>query len=567
VVNPLLGEELKENVLNLCRRTVGSLEIVAACLYGPRVCGYADEESDVNVLLVLSEYRPRLRGYLEPLNGVRVFVLAADQGAFERDVDQGWLGESVAEKVAAPYEPLVNGEYLRRQEVKLKRRAVWELLENLVSEFPELSHELLIGAEYFLYESMTRRARLFPPLTYSFLNMLRDNLKEKNVELMMDGYRAALHELAQEGWITFSDGYVKIMRSFAEAVGKRRLPVSSLLRGVQRALFRNVLNVLPKMMHPSLQDQEIFTRSQPRAKVEELTSQIGDSRKHLLMPTSHGLVALSDKTTIEGFVEKAVPGGEIMDMRIEDMGGVLNSVYLLTFRRDHQKQRVVVKRFRDWRSVKWFPLALWAIGTRGFAVLGRSRLEREYAINRFLHSQGFPVPGVLYVSLQERLIFEDYVEGENLVEAVKRAVSARQAALEEAPLMRRVGAEIAEAHQLGVTFGDCKPENIIIAGDGKAYFVDLEQASRDGDMAWDIAEFLYYLGHYASPFSPAEAARVTAREFLEGYLESGGDAETLRKAASIRYTKVFSIFTAPHIVLALSNLCKRAEREVKGDTG
>jgi len=567
VVNPPLSEILIRDVLDLCERTVGPSGIVAACLYGPRVCGYADERSDLNVLLVVKDYKPRLRSFLEPLGEAQACVLAVDQGAFERDVERGWLGEFVAERILMPYEAVVNEEYLRGLEVKLKRRAIWELLENLVSEFPELSHELLIGAEYFLYESLARRARLFPPLTYGFLNMLRKDLKERNVASMTEGYRAALNQLAGEGWVTLTEGRVKINRSLVETMGKKRLPVSGLLRSAQRALLRNVLNVSPGMMRPSLQDQEIFMRSHPVAEAEELAPRLEDPRRYLFAPTPLGPANLSDETTIGEFLEKAVPGGKIVDARMEEMGGVLNSVYLLTFRRDLQEERVVVKRFRDWRGFKWFPLALWALGTRGFAVLGRSRLEREYAINRFLHGHGFPVPRVLYVSLQGRLLFEEYVEGESLMEAVKRAVSTREAALEGAPLMRRVGGEIAEAHRLGVALGDCKPENVIVAGDGRAFFVDLEQASRDGDQAWDIAEFLYYSGHYAS-LSPAEAASLTAQELLEGYLGSGGDAETLRRASSIRYTRVFSLFTAPHIVLALSNLCKRmAETEVKEEAG
>ncbi|MFQ6081339.1 MAG: hypothetical protein ACE5OW_06700, partial [Candidatus Bathyarchaeia archaeon] len=159
-----LNENVKESALNLCRDVAGSRVIVAASLYGPWVCGYADEKSDVNVLLVLRNYRPRLKGHLKPLNGINTFILVVDQGIFERDVEQGWLGEFVAEKITVPYEPLINEEYLRYQEVKVKKRITRELLENIVSEFPELSHELFIKVEYFMYEAMMRRARVFPPI-------------------------------------------------------------------------------------------------------------------------------------------------------------------------------------------------------------------------------------------------------------------------------------------------------------------------------------------------------------------------------------------------------------------
>jgi len=201
-------------------------------------------------------------------------------------------------------------------------------------------------------------------------------------------------------------------------------------------------------------------------------------------------------------------------------------------------------------------LALWTLGTKTFAVFGRSRLEREYAINQFLRSRGFAVPKILHVSHKERLIFEDFIEGETLVRVVKQIMSSKKRASDIA-LLRDVGTKIAQTHKLGVSLGDCKPENIIVTKDGKAFFVDLEQASRDGNQAWDITEFLYYSGHYASPVSSAKSAKLLAKEFIEGYLEAGGKKGTVKKAGSPRYTKVFSIFTPPHIILAISNVCKK----------
>jgi len=246
---------------------------------------------------------------------------------------------------------------------------------------------------------------------------------------------------------------------------------------------------------------------------------------------------------------------------MEEVGGVLNTVYLLTFQKDQKEQKVIVKKFKDWRGFKWFPLALWTIGTRSFAVMGQSRLEREYAINQFLSSQSLPVPRVLYISPKERLIFEDFIEGENLVKTIKRIVSDKQVTPEEASLIREIGRKTAKAHKLGVALGDFKPENIIITEEGKAYFLDFEQAARNGNQAWDIAEFLYYSGHYVFPLSSAKAAEIITREFIKGYLEAGGKKETVRKAGSIRYTKVFSIFTPPHVILAISNICKQISEE------
>jgi tRNA A-37 threonylcarbamoyl transferase component Bud32 len=557
MMNHFLNESLKETVLGLCKRIAGSRQIVAACFYGPWVCGYADEKSDVNVLLILDGFPLLLNTCVRSTDGVDALVLTVDRRAFERDVEQGWLGEFVAEKISFPYDPLINVEYLQRQEVKMKKRTVSELLENIVLEFPELSNELLIKTEYFMYEAMMRRTRLFPLMTYTFLNMLRKNLRRKNVESMMKGYIKALNKLTEEKRITFSNGYVKIMHSYTGTIRRRKPRLPFFLRSVQRSVLLHVLSVLSKTVSSLMQDQRIFMKSHRNVKADGMVSRLEESKKYLLMPTPLGLVALSDRSTIEDFVRKTIPDGKALDMKIEEMGGVLNDVYLLTLRRNHEEQRFVVKKYRDWSNFKWFPLALWSLGTKTFAVLGRSRLEKEYAINQFLHGQGFPVPKILHVSLQKRLIFENFIEGEKMVETIKRIISSKEKAVKEAAMVKEVGKRIAEAHRLGVSLGDCKPENFIVTKDGKIFFVDLEQAARDGNQTWDVAEFLYYSGHYVFPISSAKAASIIAKNFIEGYLEAEGRKETVKKAASARYVKVFSVFTPPHVIIAISNLCRK----------
>jgi hypothetical protein len=75
-----------------------------------------------------------------------------------------------------------------------------------------------------------------------------------------------------------------------------------------------------------------------------------------------------------------------------------------------------------------------------------------------------------------------------------------------------------------------------------------------------VAEFLYYTGHYISPFVNVKSAELIAKAFVEGYLKAGGDANVVKKAGNPKYTKVFSIFTFPHIMLVMSNVCRRAAK-------
>ena len=94
--------------------------------------------------------------------------------------------------------------------------------------------------------------------------------------------------------------------------------------------------------------------------------------------------------------------------------------------------KVLAKRFKDWSGLKWFPLTLWSFGARSFAVSGQARLAKECAISEFLHSEGFNVPKILHVSNAERIVFMEYIDGENLSEAIKRvATSTDPATLED----------------------------------------------------------------------------------------------------------------------------------------
>jgi len=550
-----------EQILDACREVARDDYIVAACFYGPLVGGYGDEESGMNVLLILKGFGSRLKAYKKKVGERDASILAVDQGAFQKDVSSGWLGEIAADKLLIPYEPLINGEYLWHQEVALKKRVVWELLESLAMEFPELSHELAIKQEYFMYETQMERARLFPLISYQFLNMLRSDVREKNVELMMKGYRNALEELSREKRITLTDGTVRVTPEFVNEIRSRKIRIPTLLKSVQRAALRHVFSALPRMLAPLAAEEEIYTRSHPDAKeTEDIALKLEDSKSHVLMPTPSGPIPLSDATNIEEFTKKAVLGATAAKVETREMGGVLNSVFLLTLLKDHERQKIVVKKFRDWTGFKWFPLALWSLGTKRFAVLGKSRLEREYALNQHLLSNGLTVPRILHISTKQRLIFKEFVEGETMSETIKKILSTEAETRAELELVKEAGRQIAKAHQIRVGLGDCKPENIIVTKEeGKLCFVDLEQASRDGDNTWDIAEFLYYSGHYVPPLAPTDKIELVAETFIEGYLEEGGSKHAVKKAASPRYTKVFSIFTQPHVILAVSNLCRKVK--------
>jgi tRNA A-37 threonylcarbamoyl transferase component Bud32 len=235
---------------------------------------------------------------------------------------------------------------------------------------------------------------------------------------------------------------------------------------------------------------------------------------------------------------------------ITPLAGVLNDVYFVSV----GQEQLVAKRYTDWVNLKWFTINLVTLGTKKFSVMGKSRLANEYGMNRILSEEGIPVPEIVHVSIPHRMLLERYVEGENVANLVKLACSSDQLSAREYGLAIDVGKAMAKIHSVGVTVGDSKPENFLLSSDGKVYSLDLEQAARKGDKAWDLSEFLFYSGHYSPLMTQGLSQLVDG--FIEGYLKTG-EPNALRRAAGINYIKVFSIWTAPPVIFGIADRLRK----------
>ncbi len=253
-------------------------------------------------------------------------------------------------------------------------------------------------------------------------------------------------------------------------------------------------------------------------------------------------------------------GNKYNEISVEEFGGVLNDVYLIRAYKNNEEKKILVKRFKNLSSMKWFPLSMWSLGARSFALVGRSRLERETAINELLGKAGFNVPKILHVSPSERLVFMEFLEAENLSHAIRRIAAAATPEKAEADLaiIGYVAETYAKVHALDITLGDTKPENIMVSDSSKIYLIDFEQATRKGDKSWDIACFLFYCGHYM-PLNGEHKAEQITKAFIKGYLRGGGNTETIKHVSSAKYTRVFSVFTLPSVLRAISTTCRKIE--------
>jgi Kae1-associated kinase Bud32 len=550
------SDVLSKQVLEFCRHIAGQSKIAAIAIvddYGQKP---ASERLIVEVMMVVHDFQPRLMSYLKIINGKRVFFFAVDQWVFERDIDRGLLGEAIAGKLIFPYHVYQGESYLKEKELELKQRLIVELLENLVINFPELAGRIQIKPQYFMYEVFSSRIRVFPLLNYEIADLT--TLLTDNEEETLKGYTAALKRLEAEGKITQQNGYISVTKQFISQCQDPRKRIINLAKNMPRTLFTSLFGVVPQLMNVVTQNAEAFLKTQKINWLrQQETTHFIDPQKFVFFPAGEGLVSLSDKIDIKGYTRRLLLKDAAVDVEVEPIGGMLNDVYVIKA----GERKVLVKRFKDWSGVKWFPLSLWSFGARSFSVAGQARLAKECAISEVLLSEGFNVPQIFHVSNAERLVFMEFIEGESLGKIIKSYGTATDEAVEADVLgtVRRVGMNMAKVHSHNIVLGDTKPDNVLIKKDGTIYLIDFEQAQQGGDKAWDIAVFLYYCGHYLQPFDSNAKAEEIAKSFVEGYLEGGGTPGDVHKSATPKYTRIFSIFTMPAITLAIANVCKKAD--------
>ena len=299
----------------------------------------------------------------------------------------------------------------------------------------------------------------------------------------LGSYNKALRQLEAEEKIYFLNDYVKMSKQFLVECQDPRIKLLNLSKNAPRTIFTSLFGTFPQLINIISQNTEAFVKSQKInwRKVPDPTYLFIDPQKYVFFQTSEGLVSLSDKIDIKGYVQKMLLKDQSEDIEVEPIGGMLNDVYLINVRGKGSERKVIAKRFKDWSGFKWFPLTVWSLGARPFAISAQARLAKECAISEFLHSEGFNVPKILHVSNAERLIFMEYIEGENLSQAIKRIATAteQQTFEEELANIGKAGEILANVHSHNIVLGDTKPENMLVKPDGTIYMIDFEQATQE----------------------------------------------------------------------------------------
>lgn len=544
--------ELREIASDRLDELAPSAQTVGISQYGPGVYAKPGSYHGQDVLVVCESYSNGLRAHRKVIDGHEIRFLIADRNLLESDVLRGTLGDSLTEKFLYPYRPLANEEYLDKVAGQAKTRVVKEEARDLVLEYGEMCRGLAAKPEFFGLSRLRKQARVLIPSMAEYLRLLEPTVRERNISLLRGSFETAIAAMEgdvvhfENGYVTFQDNAIDkwIQDRASEQVvnvlrQSQRAFYSYLTKG--RAIYLNLELIARELSEPlRLGLDQVLVGRKPE-----------NPRDYLYLRTSEGLVSFNERASLEEIVARLRPGRPIT---ISPLAGVLNEVFLVTV----AKEQFVAKKFTDWHGFKWFTLNLVSLGSKVFAVSGKTRMTNEYGINRYLATKGLKVPRIFHVNLKQRILVEKYVSGMGLNEFVTQTVNQGRLTEPQNRVVESLGETVAKIHGVGVSIGDAKPENFV-ASDGEIFTVDLEQAGKRQDYAWDVAELLFYTGHYSRNPTPSRGLSQIAEAFTKGYLRKGRSA-VLKQAASVRYAKAFSFWTPAPVMLEISRILQEASR-------
>lgn len=544
--------ELRDIALGKLEELAPSTQRVAICEYGPAVFARPGSYKGQDVMVVCEAYANGLRAHRRLVEGHEIRFLITDRDLMESDIKNGTLGDFVTEKLLYPHRPLANSEYLERMSTQAKTRIVREETRDLVVGYGEMCRGLVAKPEFFGISRMRKRARVFMPSMADYLRLLESSVRQQNIITVHESFKAAI--TAMKGDVVEIDGdYVAFQDSAIDKWLKDRASEQAvnILRQSQRAFYSYLTKGRSIYLSLDLLARELSEPIRLGMDPVLVHTKPENPKDYLYLRTFEGLTPFNETATLEGIVSKLRPGSPIT---ISPLAGVLNEVFLVTAGKD----QFVAKKFTDWHGFKWFTLNLVSFGSKVFAVSGKTRMTNEYGINRYLAKKGLRVPQIIHVNLSQRILFEKYVVGTALSDFATIAVNQSTLTQDQSRVAESLGQTLARIHGVGVSVGDAKPENFV-ASDGDIFTVDLEQASRRGDYAWDIAELLFYAGHYSASPIPARGLSQFVEAFTQGYLSEGRPAE-LRQAAGVRHVKAFSLWTPAPVIIEILRTLHEASR-------
>jgi tRNA A-37 threonylcarbamoyl transferase component Bud32/predicted nucleotidyltransferase len=504
--------------------------MVALCAYGSKVAGYARPDSDYDILIVGRRYTEGVR-YKYVKEPVEVSALIVDERMLRLDAKNAYLGEFVAGRFLNVYDPIINGDFLREVEVDYKARVISEALIELSSDYGDFNRHVVVPYEYFLFDKLRKRSQVYPPALYSYVQTYTCPSSDENKAVSVDGFRKASEAIAGKGFIVAGEDGVKLVPE--KMKGDAFTLALSLFSLTARGVTQYAVHGYAGRVGFGVFRKEAFSKLKRMREHPEPPRELDVPRSLLRLEEGRFVAdAASLKEELAG-----VAGFSEWKATERVLGDPYATTKLVTIKSATRERSFVVKNFSDVRSLKWAILGVWAATARKFSTSPIARLEREYSASLGLRSAGVLTPKIAAVAPAERLMAKDFIDGPSLSKLIDGILKGRHDGLAS---VTEYGYALGKVHASGMALGDAKASNVVVSRDG-LYLTDLEQTVRDGDKAWDLAEFLYFTAKLSNK---EDNMREVAVAFLKGY-ESEGEKSAIQRARSNRYLAPFMPFLTP----------------------
>ena len=525
----LTGKE-RSSLERVAASMVEPSSIAGMTAYGSKVAGYARPDSDYDMIIVSKRFRGGIR-YKYAEQPMAASALIVDEDLFTQDAQTSYLGEFVVGRLLNVYEPVSNPGLFTRIELEYKRRVLTEALLELSADYGEFCKHIVIPYDYFLFEKLSKRASVYPPALYSYVQTYSCPSGAENRRISMAGFEAAAEALASRGFLSVSRAGVRIEPE--KMRGDPFTKIQSIFSLTTRGLTQYAVHGYAGRVRLSVYRKEAESKLK---RMRETTNRLPElERPRSLLRLEEG-VMIPDASLLEKELADIL-GFTDHSTKERDIGEPYSTARVLTLAHGSRETAVVVKSYSDVRSLKWALLGIWAAAANRFSMTPMARLDREYSMTGYLRRAGILVPPILAVAPGERILVKEFVTGPTLSSIIDGLMKGSPDGIEQvsayADLMARV-------HAAGVALGDAKASNVVVSPRG-LYLTDLEQSVVGGDQAWDLAEFLYYTAKLSTR---DEEMNHVARAFLKSYVSSG-DKTTVARAKSPKYYRPFQPFVTP----------------------
>ena len=531
----------KETLHRISNDVASGKKIVGVAAYGSQVANYATEDSDYDIIVVLEDYGPKVK-YRYIKGEMEISALLVDKETLLADAQKAFLGEFVAGRLLNIYLALDGKNFFNEVENIIKKRVIVETLNDIGSSLGEFSQEILIPIEYFLYDKLKKRASVYPPVLYSYAKTYGGDIIVENAKAACQGFLDALKDLEIDGLITLENGFVRIKDNKSK---RWTTMLSGMIKYTQRGLTQYAVHGYAGRVGLEIISKEVMSKISRVRKGYEVPELIRNPKS--LWEIDEGILIAGEEEWLEKVLDHFQLVGEIITSK-DNIGDVYSTSKVYSARDKEHKVKFVVKRFADIKAVKWVALNIWALMSKRFDMNPISRLSREYSSLKKFRELGLNTPKVLLVAFNQKILVTEFIEGSDLGGIISKVFNGEKDMLK---FIKSYGEELGKVHRSGYTLGDTKPSNSILSKD-KIFLIDLEQATKNGDTGWDIAEFIYYSSKLTMD---VDAAKQLVNEFLVGYLEYG-TKDSVKKSLKLKYLAPFQPILAPNVAAGVREIIK-----------